>query len=191
MQYRRAFVPGGTFFFTMVTADRRPLFADDKNIETLRRAFRTVRSRRPFTLDAAVVLPDHLHCIWTLPPGDADFATRWRLIKTWFTKHCDADGASGYASLTRPTGNRLQRDEPRAAKREQAFWQHRYWEHLLRDETDYRRHVEYIHFNPVKHGYVKAPMDWPYSSFRRYVKAGIYPPDWGGETLEFDSVGRE
>jgi len=191
MQYRRAFVPGGSFFFTVVTADRRPLFTEQKNVETLREAIRAVRFKRPFTLDAAVILPDHLHCIWTLPPGDADFATRWRLIKTWFTKHYDADGGSGYASLTRPTGIRSQRDEPRSAKRERAFWQHRYWEHMLRDETDYRRHVEYIHFNPVKHGYVKAPIDWPYSSFRRYVKASIYPPDWGCATLEFDGVGRE
>ena len=103
MQYRHDLVPGATFFFTVVTADCRPLFAVDKNIETLRQAFRTVRSKRPFILDAAVILPDHLHCIWTLPPGDADFATRWRLIKTWFTKHCDLDGASGYAALTRPT----------------------------------------------------------------------------------------
>jgi putative transposase len=107
MQYRRAFVPGGTFFYTVVTADRRPLFADDKNINTLRQAFRTVRLKRPFTLDAVVVLPDHLHCIWTLPPGDADFATRWRLVKTWFTKHCGLDAVSGYAMLTRPTGLRL------------------------------------------------------------------------------------
>jgi putative transposase len=86
---------------------------------------------------------------------------------------------------------RSQSYEPRSAKREQAFWQHRYWEHMLRDETDYRRHVEYIHFNPVKHAYVKAPMDWPHSSFQRYVKASIYPPDWGCETLEFEGVGRE
>jgi putative transposase len=191
MQYRRAFVPGGSFFFTVVTADRRRLFADDKNIGTLREAFRTVRSKRPFTLDAAVILPDHLHCIWTLPPGDADFATRWRLIKTWLTKHCDADGVSGYALLTRPTGIRSKPDERKASKRESTLWQHRHWEHLLRDETDYRRHVEYIHFNPVKHGYVKSPMDWPYSSFRGYVKAGIYSQDWGAEVVEFDGVGHE
>ncbi len=186
MQYRRAFLPGGTFFFTVVTADRKPLFAEQKNVDTLRDAFRAIRLQRPFTLDAAVVLLDHLHCIWTLPPGDADFSTRWRLIKTWFTKHCDSEESSGYAALTRPTA-----EGAKTSKRERAFWQHRYWEHMLRDETDYRHHVEYIHFNPVKHGYVKAPTDWPYSSFRRYVKAGIYPPDWAGEVQDFDGVGRE
>ena len=103
MQYRRAFVPGGTFFFTVVTADCRPLFTAQQNIATLRAAFRTVRQRRPFTLEAAVVLPDHLHCIWTLSLGDADFATRWRLSKTWFTRHCGFAESSGYATLTRPT----------------------------------------------------------------------------------------
>ena len=91
MQYRRAFVPGGSFFFTVVTANHKPLFTEQKNVVTLRGAFRNVRSERPFTLNAAVILPDHLHCIWTLPSGDADFATRWRLIKTWFTKHCDSE----------------------------------------------------------------------------------------------------
>jgi REP-associated tyrosine transposase len=178
MQYRRSFLPGGTFFFTVVTADRQPLFAEQKNIATLREAFRTIRLQRPFSLDAAVVLPDHLHCIWTLPHGDADFSTRWRLIKTWFTKHCD--------SVLRAEARNARTD-----KGERLLWQHRYWEHMLRDETDYRHHVEYIHFNPVKHGYVKAPLDWPYSSFRRYVKAGVYPPDWGGGLPEFNGVGQE
>jgi putative transposase len=117
-------------------------------------------------------------CIVSLPPGDADFSTRWRLIKTWFTKACDS-------ALGAEAGN------ARTAKGEGLLWQHRYWEHMLRDETDYRRHVEYIHFNPVKHSYVRAPMDWPYSSFRRYVKAGVYPPDWGGDALDFDGVGQE
>jgi len=167
MEYRRSFLPGGTFFFTVVTGDRKPLFSEPTNITTLRSAFRKIQVQRPFTLEAAVVLPDHLHCIWTLPPGDADFSTRWRLIKTWFTKHCDW------------------------GRGERGLWQHRYWEHILRDETDYRRHIEYIHFNPVKHGYVKAPMDWPYSSFRRYVKTGMYPPDWAGNVQEVEGVGRE
>jgi len=125
-----------------------------------------------------VVLPDHLHCIWTLPPGDADFATRWRLIKTWFTKHCDP------VLRTRPNHARI-------AKQEQAVWQHRYWEHMLRDEADFARHVEYIHYNPVKHGYASSAMEWPYSSFRRYVEEGVYPADWGRGAMDFEGVGHE
>lgn len=136
MRYRRAFLRGGSFFFTVVTEQRRPLFASADAVESLRMAFRAVRSTRPFEVDAMVVLPDHLHCIWTLPPGDADFATRWRLIKTWFTKHCDP-------------GLRSKPNRARTAKQEQALWQHRYWEHALRDEADFTRHVEYVHFNPV------------------------------------------
>ena len=112
MHYRRAFTPGGSFFFTLVSHGRRLVFANAQAIEISRNAFRTVRTSRPFEIDAMVVMPDHLHCIWTLPPGDADFSTRWRLIKTWFTKHCEPD------------------------QRTQAVWQQRYWEHQLRDETD-------------------------------------------------------
>jgi putative transposase len=164
MRYRRAFVPGGSFFFTVVTARRRPILASAAAVAVLREAVRTVRSRRPFTIDAMVVLPDHIHCIWTLPAGDADFATRWRLIKTWFTKH---------------------------GPDERGAWQHRYWEHQLRDEADFARHVEYIHFNPVKHGLAAAAIEWPYSSFRRYVAAGVYPPDWGRDVVEVAGVGRE
>lgn len=174
MQYRRAFVPGGTFFFTVVTAKRAPLFADKANIAVLRSAFRKVRFQRPFVLKAMVVLPDHLHCIWTLPPHDGDFSTRWRLIKTWFSKNCNA---ASQASAGKIAGS--------------SVWQPRYWEHVLRDETDVRRHIEYIHFNPVKHGYAKAPVDWPYSSFHRYVKAGIYPAGWGAVEPDFQSIGRE
>jgi putative transposase len=178
MRYRRAFVPGGSFFFTVVTATRRPLLASAEAAEVLRMAFRVVRAKRPFEVDAMVVLPDHLHCIWTLPPNDADFATRWRLIKTWFTKQCDP-------SLRSPP------NRARMTKHEQALWQHRYWEHLLRDEEDFARHVEYIHYNPVKHGYAQAPMDWPYSSFRRFVEAGIYPADWGRGEMDFEGAGHE
>ena len=178
MRYRRAFIPGGSFFFTLVTEKRRPLFASAEAVAVLREAFRTVRSTRPFELDAIVVLPDHLHCIWTLPPGDVDFATRWRLIKTWFTKHCDS------ALRPAPSGVQMRRQE-------QALWQHRYWEHMLRDERDFERHVEYIHYNPVKHDYVVSPLEWPHSSFRRYVEAGLYDAGWGQGQMDFEDAGHE
>jgi putative transposase len=178
MRYRRAWLPGGSYFFTVVTADRQPLLANEAAIALLRRGFRRVRERYTFTVDAMVVLPDHLHCIWTLPPGDADFATRWRLIKTWFTKHygegLDA-GASGYAALTRPT----------------RIWQNRYWEHVLRDDRDYERHADYIHYNPVKHGLVASAADWPFSSFNRFAEAGLYPPNWGQGGMTFEGIGHE
>jgi putative transposase len=178
MQYRRAFIPGGSFFFTLVTQGRKSIFATAEAVEVLRDAFRSVRKSRPFKIDAIVVMPDHLHCIWTLPPSDADFSTRWRLIKTGFTKHCDP--------ALRPAPGRA-----RKAKQEQAVWQHRYWEHLLRDETDFAHHIDYIHYNPVKHGLTVSPMDWPYSSFRRYVEAGIYPPDWGRSIINLEGIGHE
>jgi len=141
-------------------------------------AFRAVRSRYPFDMDAMVLLPEHLPCIWTLPPGDDDFATRWRLVKTWFTQHCDpalGSGVSSYAALTRPT----------------ALWQRRYWEHALRDKADHAWRLDYIHFNPVKHGLVASAREWPYSSFRRYVEAGFYPPEWDQSAMSFEGVGHE
>ena len=165
MQYRRAFVPGATFFFTVVTARRRPLFGDAAACDLLRQAFRRVAIQHPFTVNAIVVLPDHLHCLWTLPPGDTDYPSRWRLIKTRVTRWHGAQGS---------------------------LWQPRYWEHLIRDDADYRQHVEYVHYNPVKHGYVTRPSEWPYSSFRRYVAEGLYPQDWGNtEPVWQDDVGRE
>ena len=178
MQYRRAFIPGAAYFFTVVTERRRPILTTATSVEVLRAAFRAVRKIRPFEVDAIVVLPDHLHCIWTLPLGDADFSTRWRLIKTRFTKQCDP-------------ALRAQPNPARIAKCEQAIWQHRYWEHLLRDEADYTRHVEYIHYNPVKHGLSSSALGWAYSSFQRYVEASIYPPDWGQGTIKFDGIGHE
>ncbi|MEP6605125.1 MAG: transposase [Nitrosospira sp.] len=181
MRYRRAWIAGGSFFFTVVTAERRPLLASVEAVNVLRLAFRAVRARYPFEVDAMVALPDHLHCIWSLPADDADFATRWRLIKTWFTKH--------YDPALRTASNHAQ-----SAKREQPkqlLWQHRYWEHALRDEVDSDRHTDYIHFNPVKHGLVTSVKEWPYSSFHRYVASGRYPPDWGHSVVEPDGVGHE
>ena len=135
------------------------------HIDLLREVVRGVRQRYPFYIDAWVVLPDHLHCIWTLPEGDADFSTRWRLIKTAFANAL-------------PVTER--RSAVRVAHCERAIWQRRFWEHAFRDERDYARHVDYVHYNPVKHGYVERVGDWPHSSFHRLVARGIYPPDWAG-----------
>ncbi len=161
--YRRNFLAGGCFFFTVNLADRRRRLLTD-HVDHLRAAFHDVR--QAFSIDAIVVLPDHLHAIWTLPDGDADFATRWRLIKAHFSRHVMA-------------GEDVSRS--RTIRGERGIWQRRFWEHTIRDERDYERHVEYIHYNPVKHGYVARVRDWPYSSFHRFVKQGIYPEGWGGD----------
>lgn len=166
LEYRRDRTPGASYFFTLVTHQRRPLLAVEEAVDRLRDAFRRVRARRAFTVEAMVILPDHLHCIWTLPPGDADFSTRWRLIKSRFTRSNPVDG-------------RVKPGSARRRKHEAAIWQHRFWEHRLRDDRDFRNHVEYIHYNPIKHGLVERLADWPWSSFHRYVERGLYPPDWG------------
>jgi putative transposase len=160
--YRRNFIARGSFFFTVNLAERR-LRLLTQHIDELCTAFRETRRHHPFAIDAMVVLPDHLHTIWTLPEGDADFATRWRLIKSAFSR-------------SMATGERI--SDSRAAKGERGIWQRRYWEHTIRDEKDFARHMDYIHINPVKHGLVAQVGDWPYSSFHRMVKLGIYPEDW-------------
>jgi putative transposase len=171
--YRRNFVPGGTFFFTVNLAERR-LRLLTEHIDKLRTAVRVARTTHPFTIEAIVVLPDHLHAIWALPEGDNDFATRWRLIKSAFSRAL-------------PKGERI--SESRRSKGERGIWQQRYWEHTLRDERDLARHMDYIHFNPVKHGHVSCVTDWPHSSFHRLVRLGIYPPDWAGDTSEVADSG--
>jgi putative transposase len=163
--YRRNFVPGGSYFFTVNLADRRERLLTE-NISCLRNAFRYTRTRHPFTIEAIVILPDHLHVIWSLPEGDADFAVRWRLIKSSFTRAL-------------PSGEPI--SQSRASRGERGIWQRRYWEHTLRDEDDFARHVDYINFNPVKHGHVRRVKDWPYSSFHRMVRLGVYPEDWAGD----------
>ena len=179
MQYRRANFSGASYFFTLVTEKRQPLFADNNNVVLLRQAFRRVMKTRPFVIEAAVILPDHLHCIWTLPPDDADFSTRWRLIKTYFTKHCDAR-------------YKLTPNKARIKKQQHAIWQHRYWEHYLRDDLDFEQHVNYIHYNPVKHHYVNRAVDWEYSSIHRFIGEGILDENWGGYDLSIpDGIGYE
>jgi putative transposase len=163
--YRRNFVPGGSFFFTVNLAERRRRLLTT-HIDLLRGAFRHVRRHHPFQIEAIVVLPDHLHAVWTLPQDDADFARRWRLIKSTFSHGL-------------PSGERI--SASRARKGERGIWQRRYWEHTLRDEADFERHVDYIHFNPVKHGHVHRVRDWPHSSFHRMVRLGIYLFDWAGD----------
>jgi len=166
--YRRNFVPGATWFFTVNLAERRSNLLIE-HIDALRTAFRYVRTRYPFQIDAIVILPDHLHAIWSLPEGDADFATRWRLIKSTFSRAL-------------PPGERV--SASRAGKGERGIWQRRYWEHTIRDDDDIARHVDYIHINPVKHGFVGRVCDWPHSSFHRLVRQGVYPEDWAGDAAE-------
>jgi len=180
MQYRRAKTPGATYFFTLVTHQRQPMFADAAMVDLLRKCFRRVKLKHPFEIDAMVVLQEHLHCIWTLPKDDGNFSMRWRLIKGDFSRRC-------------PDAHKQSRTDSRIRKGEQAVWQRRFWEHQIRDEPDFTQHVDYIHFNPVRHGLVMAPKDWPYSSFHRYVQDGCYPFDWGTQgDLQFPSdVGHE
>jgi len=167
VRYTRAFVPGGTFFFTLVTHRRRLIFKDARARDLLHKAIEDVRSRRPFELDAVVLLPDHMHCLWTLPPGDADFSVRWRKIKESFTRaYVEGDASEACVS----PGQRR--------KGLRGVWQQRFWEHTIRDETDFRRHLDYIHYNPVKHGQVSCPHRWPWSSFSRWVDQGVYASDW-------------
>ena len=163
--YRRAWHPGETYFFTVNLLQRRGNNLPVDHIDLLRNTVRSVRRRHMFHIHGWVVLPEHLHCIMELPVGDEDFAVRWRLIKMAFSK--------GLPKTER-------RSAVRIARGERGIWQRRYWEHRICDGADYRAHMDYVHFNPVKHGLVTQVLDWPYSTFHRLVKEGIYPPDWGG-----------
>src|SRR5262249_5054826 len=170
VRYRRNLVPGGTFFFTATLVDRTSSVLID-HVDALRSAIALTRQDHPFTLDAIAVLPDHLHTVMTLPADDADFSTRWTLIKRRFTT---AVIKAGVRVAQHPNGER-------------ALWQRRFWEHTIRDETDFERHVDYIHFNPVKHGLVSKVIDWPHSSFHRYVRQGMLPQDWAGDFGQDDA----
>ena len=156
--YRRSFVPGGTWFFTANLSDRRSHLLID-HLNALRQAVQRVKRRNPFEIDAWVILPDHMHCIWTLPAGDSDYSGRWRELKKAFTK--------SVSGVTHPV------------------WQKRFWEHCIRDEKDYAAHCDYVYINPVKHGLVSKVSDWPFSSFHRDVRKGIYPADWAGVIEDF------
>ncbi|NEQ67808.1 MAG: transposase [Symploca sp. SIO2D2] len=179
MQYRRAKTPGATYFFTVITYKRNRILCILENVDLLRKSFWRVMQEYPFKIDAFVLLPEHLHCIWTLPENDADFSNRWRLVKNYFSRQC-REQYQGRISVSRKR------------KGEKGIWQRRFWEHQIRDEEDFAQHVDYIHYNPVRHGLVKSPKDWEYSSFHRYVRDGVYPIDWGSEPIQFDpDIGME
>jgi len=157
--YRRAKTTGATYFFTVVTHNRKPVFRSAASVQILRDAFQDEMQRRPYIMEAAVILPDHLHCIWQLPENDSDYSSRWREIKKAVTKQ-----------IARGTKN---------SRGEGDVWQRRFWEHQIRDNHDWRKHIDYIHYNPVKHGYTSTPLEWQWSSFRRWVDKGAYSSDWG------------
>ena len=171
MRYRRVLSAGGTYFFTVNLAVRSSRLLVDR-IDELRASVRGVKARHPFEIVAWVVLPHHLHAIWTLPLGDSDYSTRWMLIKSAFSR-------------------RIEVDEPirasRVRKGERGIWQRRFWEHCIRDENDLQRHLDYVHFNPVKHGYAERASAWPYSSIHRAIANGELPVDWAAATDRFES----
>jgi putative transposase len=172
--YRRAFVSGGTFFFTVATHQRRAFLTTPLARSCLRNSFRLVRERLPLAIEAIVLLPDHLHCVWSLPPGDSDYPDRWRQIKSLFTReYLSRGGSEAGTSLSR------------ALHGERGIWQRRYYEHTVRDELDLKRCVDYLHLNPVKHRLVERVSNWPWSSFHRYVRLGEYSADWGGSSELF------
>lgn len=164
--YRRAREQGAYYFFTLTTEQRQPVLTQPRLREALRLAIVQVRQRYPFTIAGWVLLPDHLHCLWQLPAGDADFGLRWSLIKRLTNQALPR--TPGAISLSR------------CLRRESGLWQRRFWEHRIRDEEDYRRHLDYLHWNPVRHGLVERVADWPWSSYHRLVREGVYPADWGG-----------
>ena len=163
MRYRRSDISGATYFFTVILADRRKTLLLD-HVDVLREAIKKVKQNHPFHIDAIVIMPNHLHAMWTLPKDDADFSKRWGLIKANFSR--------GIENTETISASRINRGE-------RGIWQRRFWEHLIRDDNDYERHVDYIHYNPVKHKYVKTPTDWQYSSVHRFIEKGLVVPDWG------------
>jgi putative transposase len=167
-QYRRSYIPGGTFFFTVVTNNRKPILTTEFSRKCLKDAWNTISEKYPFDLVACCLMPNHLHCIWTMPDNDSNYSIRWQGIKGLFSKQYK--GQFTHA---------LQLTESQRMKREAAVWQRRFWEHTIFTQDDFNRHVDYIHYNPVKHDYVRNPMDWPWSTFHRYFKMGMYENDWG------------
>jgi putative transposase len=157
MESKRHYVRHRQYFFTLFTAGQRPHFASQHSVDVLRAAFAQAMRKYPFEMDAVAILPDHLHCLWTLPAGDEETSRRWRVIKFWFSNHC----------------------EPILREKSESLWGKRFCEHPIRDERDYLQHIDFIHYNPVRHALAETPADWPHSSFERYVQMGWLEPAWG------------
>ena len=166
--YRRSFIPGGTYFFTVTLADRRSQLLVEQ-IDRLRAVYASVQQKYPFETVAICILPEHLHAIWTMPPDDADYSTRWNLIKGNFSR--------GLPAAATRTASKIR-------QREKGIWQRRFWEHQIRDEDDFQHHADYVHFNPVKHGLVKRAAEWEYSSFHQWLARGMLSADWAGDASE-------
>lgn len=166
-EYRRRYVPGGTYFLTLVTYQRQNLFSKPENVDRLRKAIARTKIERPFEIIGAVVLPDHIHFLWKLPELDSNFSYRVARMKVLFTRSYQPSESVGDRSVSRQK------------HREKNVWQRRFWEHTIRDERDFRQHLDYIHYNPVKHGLVTCPHFWKYSSLHQWISRGKYDLEWG------------
>lgn len=175
-EYRRFYAGNAAFFFTVVSSNRMPILTTEFARGILHTAWKTVEKRFPFTTDAICLLPDHIHCLWTLPEDDPNYSRRWSLIKKLFSQN--------YWNYVKSENEKHQvlpiRNESFIRRRELNIWQRRFWAHYIEDQDDLNRHLDYIHYNPVKHELVKNVCDWPWSSFHRYVKMGFYDINWGG-----------
>ena len=165
--YRRDNSQGATWFFTVVTYQRREFLCDDRVRVALRSAIRKVQAKYPFIIEAWVLLPDHFHCIWTLPELDSNFQLRISLLKRFVTRACSE--FLHRDSLSTPSKRK---------RNESTIWQRRYWEHKINDEKDFKHHMDYIHYNPVKHELAQSPIEWPYSTIHRLTKNRVYPENW-------------
>ena len=170
--YRRSQQKGGSFFFTVALANRQSHLLI-QYIDYFKQAYRKVWQNYPFESVAVCVLPDHVHAIWTLPPDDCNYSLRWQLIKRYFSRHFNVSQTRSHSKIK---------------YREKGIWQRRFWEHEIRDEQDLQRCIDYVHFNPVKHGYVARCIDWEYSTFHHYVRLGMLPENWGGTELVRDKM---
>jgi putative transposase len=166
--YRRAYIPGGMLFLTIITYRRMPIFGAPENVALLPRVIQRVKQEQPFDFPAAVILPDHVHFLWSLPRGDTSYSRRIGAMKVLFTRVPRGRGALPIDVCA-----------SRRKHRESDVWHRRFWEHTIEGEDDFERHLNYIHHNPVKHALAACPHLWPYSSFRRWVRNGLYPEDWG------------